>query len=89
MRSKESAHDYRYFPEPDLLPLDRRRDDWVDEVRARAARAARRAPRRASCASYGLPAYDADVLTARKDVADYFEAAVRAHRQRQGDRATG
>ena len=77
MRSKESAHDYRYFPEPDLLPLlvD---DEWIEEVRrnlpelpdARRSRFARQ---------YGLPAYDADVLTMRKDVADYYEAAVRHH----------
>jgi len=78
MRSKEHAHDYRYFPEPDLLPLvvDRA---WLDELR-------RDLPEmpRARCArfvaEYGLPAYDAEVLTARRDLADYFEAAVAAHR---------
>ena len=73
-----AAHDYRYFPEPDLLPLVVT-DEWVEDVRARAARAARRAPRSASPREYGLPPYDAEVLTARKDVADYFETAVRAH----------
>ena len=77
MRSKESAHDYRYFPEPDLLPLEVS-EQWIAEVRAtlpelpdaRRIRFAR---------DYGLPLYDAEVLTARKDIADYFEAAVRAH----------
>jgi aspartyl-tRNA(Asn)/glutamyl-tRNA(Gln) amidotransferase subunit B len=78
MRSKEFAHDYRYFPEPDLLPL-LVSDAWIDEVRrglpelpdARRARFVR---------EYGLPAYDADVLTMRKDIADYYEEAVRNHR---------
>ena len=77
MRSKESAHDYRYFPDPDLLPLEVSRQ-WVAEVQAALpelpdARRARFAE------ALGLPAYDAEVLTARKDVADYFEAAVAAH----------
>jgi len=77
MRSKESAHDYRYFPDPDLLPLEVSRE-WVAEVQAALpelpdARRARFAE------ALGLPAYDAEVLTARKDVADYFEAAVAAH----------
>ncbi len=78
MRSKESAHDYRYFPEPDLLPL-LVSDEWIEEVRrglpelpdARRARFAR---------DYALPEYDADVLTMRKDVADYYEEAVRHHK---------
>src|SRR5262249_29026190 len=76
MRSKESAHDYRYFPDPDLLPLVVSRG-WVEEIRAGlpelpAERAAR------FTAHYALSAYDAEVLTARKDVADYFEDGVRA-----------
>jgi aspartyl-tRNA(Asn)/glutamyl-tRNA(Gln) amidotransferase subunit B len=77
MRSKESAHDYRYFPDPDLLPLviD---EAWIGEVRAAlpelpAARKAR------FLSDYGLAAYDAELLTSRKDIADYFESAVRAH----------
>jgi aspartyl-tRNA(Asn)/glutamyl-tRNA(Gln) amidotransferase subunit B len=76
MRSKESAHDYRYFPEPDLLPLvvDER---WVERVRA--AMPELPGPRRERFArDYGLSAYDADVLTQRKDVADYFEAGIAA-----------
>jgi aspartyl-tRNA(Asn)/glutamyl-tRNA(Gln) amidotransferase subunit B len=77
MRSKESAHDYRYFPEPDLLPLVVP-DAWVAELRA-ALPELPDARRERFVRDYGLPAYDAEVLTARKDVADYFEAAVRAH----------
>ena len=76
MRTKEYAHDYRYFPEPDLPPLvvD---DAWVAEVRARLPElpAARRARFERE---FGLSAYDADVLTQRKDVADYFEAGLAA-----------
>jgi aspartyl-tRNA(Asn)/glutamyl-tRNA(Gln) amidotransferase subunit B len=77
MRSKESAHDYRYFPDPDLLPLEVSRE-WVAAVQAEMPELpdARRAR---FVAAHGLPAYDAEVLTARKDIADYFEAAVRAH----------
>src|SRR5882762_7725537 len=76
MRSKEFAHDYRYFPEPDLLPLvvD---GTWVDEIRATLPELP--APRRERFArEYQLSTYDADVLTQRKDVADYFEAGVAA-----------
>ncbi len=77
MRSKEDAHDYRYFPEPDLLPLEVPRR-WIEEIRAGLPElpAARRSRFEAS---YGLSAYDADVLTARRDLADYFEAAARFH----------
>jgi len=77
MRSKESAHDYRYFADPDLLPLVVSRE-WVEDVR-RELPELPDARRERYVRDYGLPAYDADVLTARKDVADYFEAAVRAH----------
>ena len=76
MRSKEFAHDYRYFPDPDLLPLvvDQ---TWVEHVQADLPELP--ATRRARfMQDYSLPAYDAEVLTARKDVADYFEASVRA-----------
>lgn len=78
MRTKEHAHDYRYFPDPDLLPLVVT-DAWIEEVRQTLPElpAARRAR---FVADYDLPDYDAEVLTARKDVADYFETAVAAHR---------
>ncbi len=76
MRSKEHAHDYRYFPEPDLLPLAVE-PAWVDEVRATLPElpAARR---ERFALDHQLSPYDADVLTQRKDVADYFEAGVAA-----------
>jgi aspartyl-tRNA(Asn)/glutamyl-tRNA(Gln) amidotransferase subunit B len=77
MRSKESAHDYRYFPEPDLLPLEVSAE-WVAEIRAGLPELPD-ARRERFAREYGLPTYDAEVLTARKDVADYFEAAVHAH----------
>ncbi|HVM96845.1 MAG TPA: hypothetical protein VMT89_10670, partial [Candidatus Acidoferrales bacterium] len=77
MRSKESAHDYRYFPEPDLLPLVVS-NEWIAEVRA-ALPELPDARRRRLVTVYGLPEYDAEVLTARKDVAQYFDAAVKAH----------
>jgi aspartyl-tRNA(Asn)/glutamyl-tRNA(Gln) amidotransferase subunit B len=74
MRSKEQAHDYRYFPEPDLLPLVVP-ETWVAEVkRAMPELPARRRDRYVR--AYGLSPYDADVLTQRKDVADYFEAGL-------------
>ena len=77
MRSKESAHDYRYFPEPDLLPLEVS-EQWVAEQRA-ALPELPDARRERFVREFNLPPYDAEVLTARKDVADYFEAAVREH----------
>ena len=73
-RSKEEAHDYRYFPEPDLPPLDIDAD-WVEELREKLPELA---PQR--CArfqqEYGLPEYDARLLTGSKAMADYFEAAL-------------
>ncbi len=72
-RSKEDAHDYRYFPEPDLPPLDIE-PSWVLEIRTRLPELA---PER--CArfqrDFGLPEYDALLLTASKTMADYFENA--------------
>ena len=75
MRSKEEAHDYRYFPDPDLLPLEFDQayvdalagylPELPDEKKARFVQ------------DYGLPPYDAGVLVADKDTADYFEAAVK------------
>ena len=71
MRSKEHAHDYRYFPEPDLVPL-RVSEAWRDRIRAAMPElpAARRAR---FIGSYGLREYDAQVLTATRATSDYFE----------------
>jgi aspartyl-tRNA(Asn)/glutamyl-tRNA(Gln) amidotransferase subunit B len=77
MRSKEEAHDYRYFPDPDLLPLEfdqpyvdalaKSLPELPDEKRAR------------FIADYGLPAYDAGVLAMERASADYFEEAAKGH----------
>jgi len=76
MRSKEDAHDYRYFPDPDLLPLIISRE-WVE--RARAALPELPVARRDRfIAEYGLSAYDAAALTASYEVANYYEAVVAA-----------
>jgi len=76
MRSKEFAHDYRYFPDPDLLPVH---VSAALENQVRAAMPELPAARRARFASeYKLTPYDAGVLTATQALADYFEAAVRA-----------
>ena len=75
MRSKEEAHDYRYFPEPDLPPLAVSAA-WIAEVEATLPElpAARR---NRFVSAYGLPDYDAGVLTLSRDVADYFETVAR------------
>jgi aspartyl-tRNA(Asn)/glutamyl-tRNA(Gln) amidotransferase subunit B len=72
MRSKEEAHDYRYFPEPDLPPLivDARRRELIAEQLPELPEARRERFIR----GYGLPAYDADLLTQSRGLADYFEA---------------
>jgi aspartyl-tRNA(Asn)/glutamyl-tRNA(Gln) amidotransferase subunit B len=73
MRSKEEAHDYRYFPDPDLLPLDIDQE-WVDEI----ARSLPELPdeKKARFMQAGLSAYDAAVLVTEKEAAEYFEAMV-------------
>ena len=70
-RSKEYAHDYRYFPEPDLPPLVLSRE-LVGEIRSRLPELPE-ARRERFIAEYGLPAYDANLLTSSKAMADYFE----------------
>jgi aspartyl-tRNA(Asn)/glutamyl-tRNA(Gln) amidotransferase subunit B len=75
-RSKEESHDYRYFPEPDLPPL-RLTSDWLDSVRSELPESP--AERRARFMdSFRLPAYDAEVLTATRALADYYESVVLA-----------
>ena len=73
-RSKEEAEDYRYFPEPDLPPLQIS-DDWVAEVRAMLPELPQAKLARYQ-AEYGLSAYDAGVLTEEREVAVWFETAV-------------
>lgn len=74
MRSKEQAHDYRYFPEPDLVPLDIN-EAWLQRVRE-AMPELPRARRQRFQESLGLSAYDAEVLTTTREIADYFESAL-------------
>jgi aspartyl-tRNA(Asn)/glutamyl-tRNA(Gln) amidotransferase subunit B len=75
LRSKEHAHDYRYFPEPDLPPLCVT-DEWLDRIRGNMPElpAARR---RRFIAEYGLREYDAETLTATRAMGDYFERAAK------------
>jgi aspartyl-tRNA(Asn)/glutamyl-tRNA(Gln) amidotransferase subunit B len=76
MRSKEQAHDYRYFPEPDLLPLvvD---EKWRTEIRSTLPELPE-ARRKRMMADYGITAQDAHVLTLAKSLADQFESAAKA-----------
>ncbi len=76
MRSKEHAHDYRYFPEPDLVPL-RIGDAWLSRIRDATPElpAARRAR---FIEAYGLREYDAEMLTATRALGDYFEQAAKS-----------
>jgi aspartyl-tRNA(Asn)/glutamyl-tRNA(Gln) amidotransferase subunit B len=76
MRSKEKAHDYRYFPEPDLLPVHVT-PVWRDEV-LRALPELPEAKRARFVTSYGITPYDAGVLTASQALADYFESVTKA-----------
>jgi len=74
MRSKEDAHDYRYFPDPDLLPLEIKAD-WIAEVKAGLPELPQAMQGRFR-SEYGLSAYDAEVMTSSRGMADYFVAAV-------------
>lgn len=74
MRTKEMSHDYRYFPEPDLPPLIVK-EDWVEKVRAMMPELPM-ARKNRMIEQYELPNYDAGVLVAEKDIADFYESAV-------------
>ena len=74
MRTKEDAHDYRYFPDPDLPPL-LISEDWIERVRSELPELPGAMQERFQ-AQYGIPAYDAGTLTASKALAGYFEATV-------------
>ena len=87
-RSKEYAHDYRYFPEPDLPPLVLERN-WVEKIRAKLPELPE-ARRDRFMAEYGLPLYDANLLTSSKAMADYFEACTKTedYKKLPQDKAT-
>ena len=74
MRSKEDAQDYRYFPDPDLVPI-LISDAWLDEIRAKQPEFREEKKVRYQ-EEYGLPEYDADILTGTKKLADIFEETV-------------
>mgnify|MGYP001801534127 CR=1 FL=1 len=77
MRSKEEAHDYRYFPDPDLLPLEFD-DAFVDSIKAELPELPD--DKRSRLINEGLSAYDASVLVSEKAIADYFETAAKGRK---------
>jgi aspartyl-tRNA(Asn)/glutamyl-tRNA(Gln) amidotransferase subunit B len=79
LRSKEDAHDYRYFPEPDLVPLQIDQG-WVARVQQSLPELPD-AKRQRFMTHYGLPGYDAEVLVTSRALADYYEATVRVYHQ--------
>lgn len=79
MRSKEEAHDYRYFPDPDLVPLVVS-DNWIAEIRSTLPELPD-AKRQRYLTGLGLPDLDAEVLSASRDIADYFDACVALYPQ--------
>lgn len=74
MRTKEEAHDYRYFPEPDLVPIMADRQ-WIDEIK-KSLPELPDAKRERFVSEHRLPEYDADLMTSEKSLADWFEEAV-------------
>src|SRR5690625_507166 len=81
MRSKEEAHDYRYFPDPDLLPLEIEQE-WVDGIAATLPELPD-AKKARFMAEYGITEYDAGVLTAEHEQADYFEEVAKGRDGKQ------
>ena len=79
MRGKEEANDYRYFPDPDLVPVvvDQ---EWIREIRSNLPELPE-AKRERFVSQYGLPLYDAQMLTSSRSLADYFEAAAKEFAQ--------
>jgi aspartyl-tRNA(Asn)/glutamyl-tRNA(Gln) amidotransferase subunit B len=79
MRGKEEAHDYRYFPDPDLVPVEIS-PEWIETIR-KSLPELPEAQRRRFSEEYGLPEYDSEVLTSSKALAAFFEQCVRLHPQ--------
>ncbi len=77
LRTKEEAHDYRYFPEPDLVPMELSRI-WIDELRTSLPELPN-ARRKRFIEEYRLPLYDAEFLTSSKAVGDYFEECAKSY----------
>ena len=81
MRSKEDAHDYRYFPEPDLMPFEPT-DEWLEDVKSRVVELPL-ARKRRFMSDYELPEGDADVFVQNVPLGDYFENAVKDAKNRK------
>ncbi|MFH0924775.1 MAG: Asp-tRNA(Asn)/Glu-tRNA(Gln) amidotransferase subunit GatB [bacterium] len=77
MRSKEEAHDYRYFPEPDLVSITANQE-WIEEI-SRSLPELPLAKKGRFIRQYNIPEYDAGILTSSKDLADYYEESVKAY----------
>ena len=77
MRGKEEAHDYRYFPDPDLLPLEID-EDWIERIQKELPELPE-AKKQRFMKELGLTGYDADVLTTDKELAEYFETCLTTH----------
>jgi len=77
MRSKEEAHDYRYFPDPDLVPLEID-EAWVESIRETLPELPSAKGKR-FIEAYGIPPYDAQVLTSSRELADYYEECVKLY----------
>lgn len=75
MRLKEEAHDYRYFPEPDLVPVEVDKE-WIEKIKADIVELPD-SRRQRFITQYGLPEYDADLLTSERPMAEWFEQAVK------------
>ena len=75
MRGKEEAHDYRYFPDPDLVPLEVS-EAWIEEIRGTLPELPL-AKRDRFTRQYGIPEYDAAILTGSQSLANYYEECVR------------
>ena len=74
MRGKEEAHDYRYFPDPDLLPLVIS-DEWIAQIKSSLPELPDEKKKRFE-SQFGLPSYDAELLTSARELAEYFETCV-------------
>lgn len=77
MRSKEEAHDYRYFPEPDIPPLVVE-EKWINEIKSHLPELADEKARRFA-KDFGIPEYDANVLTQDKSLATYYESSIKSY----------
>ncbi len=79
MRTKEEAHDYRYFPEPDLVPLEID-EEWIEKIKKEITELPDERKERFK-KEYGLSDYDSGVLISQKGIADYFEECVRSYKK--------